>query len=89
MKKILFIVLISPLLLLAQDIRDLSFIEKLNSSVNKYGADTVRCEEHLSIYSEFYKQKSYDSAFESWLYLFKNLKGFSITCPLLESRTNK
>lgn len=72
MKKILFIVLISPLLLLAQDIRDLSFIEKLNSSVNKYGADTVRCEEHLSIYSEFYKQKSYDSAFESWLYLFKN-----------------
>ena len=28
----------------------------------KYGNDTLKCEENLTIYNEFYKQKSYDSA---------------------------
>ena len=40
--------------------------------IGKYGVDTMKCEEHLSIYTEFYKQKSYDSAFDSWFYLFTN-----------------
>ena len=41
-------------------------------SGNKYGVDTVKCEENLSIYSEFYKQKNYNEALDAWIYLFKN-----------------
>ncbi len=43
-----------------------------NSNVGKYGPDTIKCEENLTIYNEFYKQKSYDSAINAWLYLFVN-----------------
>ena len=43
-----------------------------NVSVGKYGIDTIQCEENLTIYNEFYKQKSYDSAINAWLYLFMN-----------------
>jgi len=43
-----------------------------NSSIGKYGIDTIKCEENLTIYNEFYKQKSYDSAINAWLYLFIN-----------------
>ena len=46
--------------------------KNLNNDFGKYGNDTVKCEENLSIYTEFYKQKSFDSALESWLYLIKN-----------------
>ena len=35
----------------------------LSTMVGKYGADTVMCENNLTIYNEFYKQKSYDSAY--------------------------
>ena len=41
-----------------------------NQNIGKYGIDTMKCEENLTIYNEFYKQKSYDSAINSWLYLF-------------------
>ena len=38
----------------------------------KYGNDTLKCEENLTIYNEFYKQKSYDAAINAWMYLFIN-----------------
>ena len=44
----------------------------LDQSIGKYGLDTIKCEENLTIYNEFYKQKSYDSAINSWFYLFVN-----------------
>ena len=40
--------------------------------IGKYGIDTLQCEENLTIYNEFYKQKSYDSALNAWFYLFVN-----------------
>ena len=40
--------------------------------IGKYGIDTLQCEENLTIYNEFYKQKSYDSALNAWFYLFIN-----------------
>ena len=42
----------------------------LDQSIGKYGLDTIKCEENLTIYNEFYKQKSYDSAIDAWFYLF-------------------
>jgi tetratricopeptide (TPR) repeat protein len=38
----------------------------------KYGTDKDVCEQNLSIYTEFYKQKSYADAYGSWTYLFNN-----------------
>ena len=64
----LLIILLIPSLIYSQD--RLSNLSQLRSDISKYGIDTIKCEENLSIYTEFYKQKSYDSAFESWLYLF-------------------
>ena len=72
MKKILLIILITPIILLGQEKMRLSEVDKLSVTTSKYGLDTMKCEEHLSIYTEFYKQKSYESAFDSWLYLFMN-----------------
>ena len=72
MKKLLLFVLISPILLFGQNKTSLLEVSKLLDPISKYGIDTMKCEEHLSIYTEFYKQKSYDSAFDSWLYLFMN-----------------
>ncbi len=43
-----------------------------DTNIDKYGVDQSQCEENLTIYNEFYKQKSYDSAIRSWLYLFLN-----------------
>ena len=71
MKKFIFLILISPVILFGQiniEISDFNLIP----DIGKYGKDTMNCEQNLSIYTEFYKQKSYDSALESWLYLFKN-----------------
>ena len=72
MKKLLLMILITPIIFLGQEKMRLSEVQKLSASIGKYGVDTMRCEEHLSIYTEFYKQKSYESAFDSWLYLFIN-----------------
>ena len=36
----------------------------------KYGNDKDKCEENLSIYTEFYKQKNYVDAYNPWSYLF-------------------
>ncbi|MDG1850443.1 MAG: hypothetical protein P8I82_08200 [Flavobacteriales bacterium] len=38
----------------------------------KYGADKEACEQNLSIYTEFYKQKNYRDAYKPWAYLFEN-----------------
>ena len=72
MKKVLLMILITPIIFLGQEKMRLLEVQKLSATVGKYGVDTMKCEEHLSIYTEFYKQKSYESAFDSWLYLFMN-----------------
>ncbi len=38
----------------------------------KYGSDKELCEQNLSIYIEFYKQKNYEDAYKPWAYLFNN-----------------
>ncbi|GIR12155.1 MAG: hypothetical protein CM15mP23_07300 [Cryomorphaceae bacterium] len=38
----------------------------------KYGLDKELCEQNLSIYIEFYKQKNYKDAYKPWSYLFNN-----------------
>jgi len=38
----------------------------------KYGNDKEVCEQNLSIYTEFYKQKNYVDAYKPWSYLFNN-----------------
>ena len=38
----------------------------------KYGPDKELCEQNLSIYIEFYKQKNYKDAYKPWAYLFNN-----------------
>jgi len=38
----------------------------------KYGKDKEACEENLSIYTEFYKQKNYVDAYKPWSYLFND-----------------
>ena len=38
----------------------------------KYGKDKELCEQNLSIYTEFYKQKNYEDAYKPWAYLFNN-----------------
>ena len=70
MNKTLFFIFLFPALVFSQE--RLSSLSELRSDVGKYGLDTVKCEENVSIYTEFYKQKSYDSALEAWLYLFVN-----------------
>ncbi|MBF25845.1 MAG: hypothetical protein CMP49_04945 [Flavobacteriales bacterium] len=74
----LIIIVFLPLLVGAQE-NDLSSVNEFQFSsvlnpvnVGKHGLDTVKCEESLTIYNEFYKQKNYDSAAKSWLYLFQN-----------------
>ena len=38
----------------------------------KYGPNKELCEQNLSIYIEFYKQKNYKDAYKPWAYLFNN-----------------
>ena len=42
------------------------------AGVLKYGPDKELCEQNLSIYNEFYKQKNYKDAYKPWAYLFNN-----------------
>ncbi len=41
----------------------------------KWGPDSSKTVEKLSLYHEFYKQKSYDDALEHWWYVFNNAPG--------------
>ena len=47
-------------------------LKDLNNDIGKYGKDTVKCEENLSIYTEFTSRSLFDSALESWLYMITN-----------------
>lgn len=38
----------------------------------KFGPDKELCEQNLSIYTEFYKQKNYIDAYKPWAYLYSN-----------------
>lgn len=38
----------------------------------KWGADSVKTIQNISVYREFFKQKNYSAAIESWSYVFKN-----------------
>ena len=42
------------------------------AEILKYGPDKDLCEQNLSIYIEFYKQKNYKDAYKPWSYLFNN-----------------
>ena len=79
MKKIIGILIFMSSLLCAQGLDTNEFdprssfpVNQFDVNVGKYGLDTIQCEENLTIYNEFYKQKSYDSALKSWFYLFFN-----------------
>ena len=50
----------------------LSAIAQDEATLLKYGTDKDACEQNLSIYTEFYKQKNYADAYSSWAYLFDN-----------------
>ena len=43
----------------------------INVSAQKYGADSVKCVENLSLYRDYYKQKIYDDAFKFWSIAYK------------------
>jgi tetratricopeptide (TPR) repeat protein len=38
----------------------------------KWGPDSVKTIQNISVYREFFKQKNYDSAMEAWMYVFTN-----------------
>ena len=38
--------------------------------IPKYGNDTLKCKQMLSLYSTFVKQKNYEDAMEGWRYVF-------------------
>jgi len=70
MKNKFLLSLLLPTLFFAQKFEPLTY--DLAPVTSKYGSDTIKCNENLSIYSEFYKQKNYHAALESWVFLFKN-----------------
>ena len=80
MKKIIILLIIISDITYSQDTGRLNFQDldpfdsfpqnETNLNIGKYGLDTLQCEENLTIYNEFYKQKSYSSALNSWFYLF-------------------
>ncbi len=53
--------------------------EKAFAQRGKYGADSAECIKYLSYYSEYYKQKNYDSALPNWR------KAYAI-CPATASQ---
>ncbi len=78
MKYFFILLFCSSSLVLSQETADSDLYFKIwgnplpNESLGKYGLDTTKCEENLSIYTEFYKQKSYNDALLAWQYLFFN-----------------
>ena len=43
------------------------FCSSTVSAQGKYGPDSTECIKYLSYYTEYYKQKNYDSALPNWL----------------------
>ena len=62
--------LLSLLLLAALSLNALA--QNDEASFLKYGTDRETCDQNLSIYTEFYKQKNYVDAYKPWAYLFEN-----------------
>ncbi|HOI86519.1 MAG TPA: hypothetical protein PLV51_01540 [Lentimicrobium sp.] len=54
--------------------------EKTVATGPKYGADSVNCVMHLSLYREFFKQKNIKDATPHWRWVFNN-------CPLASQNT--
>lgn len=49
----------------------MTFLSTLAFSQGKYGADSVKCVKNLSLYRDYYKQKSYEDAYKFWNIVFK------------------
>ena len=60
-------ILLAPIMFLS-----LQAEAQVESETLKYGPDKELCEQNLSIYIEFYKQKNYKDAYKPWAYLFNN-----------------
>ena len=60
-------ILLGSIMFLSLQVRAQVEVEAL-----KYGPDKELCEQNLSIYIEFYKQKNYKDAYKPWAYLFNN-----------------
>ncbi len=43
-----------------------------NGCDKKWGVDSVKTIQNISVYREFFKQKNYDAAIEPWRYVFEN-----------------
>ena len=43
----------------------------LSAQESKYGPDSTECIKYLSYYTEYYKQKNYDSALPNWRNAYK------------------
>ena len=63
---------IKKILLLTTILFSLQVTAQDEAETLKYGPDKDLCEQNLSIYIEFYKQKNYKDAYEPWAYLFNN-----------------
>ena len=48
-----------------------AFFSSNASAQGKYGADSAECIKYLSYYTEYYKQKNYDSALPNWRQAYK------------------
>lgn len=46
--------------------------QPVSRCAQKWGADSVKTIQNISVYREFFKQKNYTAAFESWSYVFAN-----------------
>ena len=42
------------------------------TSIPKFGKDSIQCVTNLALYREYYKQKDYRKAITSWRYVFNN-----------------
>lgn len=56
-----------------------AFIATSSFAQGKYGTDSVKCVQNLSLYRDYYKQKLYDDAFKYWKIVYS-------TCPSSSER---
>ncbi len=49
--------------------------QAIKSNCTKWGTDSVRSVQEISLYREFFKQKNFDDAIRHWRYVFKNAPG--------------
>ncbi len=47
----------------------------ISAQCDKWGADSVKAMQELSVYKEFYKQDNYKDAFPHWMYVYKKAPG--------------